>query len=66
MSLLPEIKAPITLIYGDRSDFNRPEDLADQQQAMPQAQRITLTGGHNLQLEAPAELVEALLPRIAL
>ena len=66
LSLLPEIKAPITLIYGDRSDFNRPEDLAEQQQAMPQAQRIVLTGGHNLQLETPAELVEALLPRIAL
>jgi pimeloyl-ACP methyl ester carboxylesterase len=62
LSLLGRIQAPITLIYGDRSDFNRPTDLAAQQQAMPQAKRIVLAGGHNLHLEAPVELAKALIP----
>lgn len=58
LQLLQQIKAPITLIYGDKSDFNRPEDLAAQQQAMPQGKRILLFGGHNLHLETPGALAE--------
>lgn len=61
LRLLQQIKAPITLIYGDKSDFNRPEDLAAQQQAMSQAKRIVVSGGHNLHLEAPDNLAKSIM-----
>ncbi|HBB35614.1 MAG TPA: short-chain dehydrogenase [Cyanobacteria bacterium UBA9273] len=58
--LLSQVQAPITLVYGDRSNFNKPEDLALQQVAMPQAQRVILAGGHNLPLDAPEALAVAI------
>jgi pimeloyl-ACP methyl ester carboxylesterase/NAD(P)-dependent dehydrogenase (short-subunit alcohol dehydrogenase family)/aryl carrier-like protein len=58
LGLLRQLKAPITLVYGDRSDFNRPEDLAQQQKAMPDARRIIVSGGHNLHLEAAIALAK--------
>ncbi|MBF2020969.1 MAG: alpha/beta fold hydrolase, partial [Hydrococcus sp. C42_A2020_068] len=58
LGLLRQLKAPITLVYGDRSDFNRPEDLAEQQKAMPSATRIIVSGGHNLHLEAAIALAK--------
>jgi acyl transferase domain-containing protein/acyl-CoA synthetase (AMP-forming)/AMP-acid ligase II/acyl carrier protein/alpha/beta superfamily hydrolase len=61
LGLLRQIKAPITLIYGNRSDFNRPEDLVEQQKAMPDARRIVLSGGHNLHLEAPSDLAKVIV-----
>jgi len=57
LGLLRTIKAPITLVYGDKSYLNRPEDLSDQQVAMPKAERIVLSGGHNLHIESPSTLV---------
>ncbi len=62
LGLLRQIKAPIALIYGDSSNFNRTEDLLEQQKAMPKAKRITLQGGHNLHLEAPSELAQVIVP----
>jgi hypothetical protein len=43
-------------VYGDTSDFNKPEDLALQQAALPDAHRVILPGEHNLPIDAPAEL----------
>ncbi len=54
--LLQQIQAPIALIYGDNSDFNKPEDLALQQASMPQAKRVIVSGGHNLPIDAPDAL----------
>jgi acyl transferase domain-containing protein/acyl-CoA synthetase (AMP-forming)/AMP-acid ligase II/pimeloyl-ACP methyl ester carboxylesterase len=56
LSLLRRIKAPITLIYGDKSHFNRQEDLNDQESAMARADRVVVAGGHNLHLEAPSAI----------
>ncbi|MBV5260703.1 alpha/beta fold hydrolase [Synechococcus moorigangaii CMS01] len=53
LALLKEIAAPITLIYGNQSEFNRPADLQAIQTALPQAQRLTVPGGHNLHFENP-------------
>ena len=58
LGLLKQIKVPITLVYGDRSNFNREEDLSQQQAAMPQAKRIFVSGGHNLHLEASSVLAQ--------
>jgi acyl transferase domain-containing protein/acyl-CoA synthetase (AMP-forming)/AMP-acid ligase II/pimeloyl-ACP methyl ester carboxylesterase/acyl carrier protein len=58
LGLLKRIGVPITLIYGDKSNFNRQEDLNDQQKAMPKAERIVIPGGHNLHLEAPKALAK--------
>jgi pimeloyl-ACP methyl ester carboxylesterase len=58
LNLLQRIPVPITLIYGDRSDFNRPEDLLEQQKALQNAKRIVISGGHNLHLETPVELAK--------
>ena len=51
LELLQQLQVPITLVYGDNSTFNRPEDLSEQQGAMPQAKRIVLSGGHNLHID---------------
>jgi acyl transferase domain-containing protein/pimeloyl-ACP methyl ester carboxylesterase/acyl carrier protein len=58
LGLLKRIRVPITLIYGDNSNFNRQEDLSQQQTAMPKAEKIVLPGGHNLHLEAPSALAK--------
>lgn len=62
LGLLKRITVPITLVYGELSNFNRQEDLAQQQKAMPRARRITLTGGHNLHLEVPSDLARIIVP----
>ncbi|HAG79941.1 MAG TPA: hypothetical protein DCL61_01955, partial [Cyanobacteria bacterium UBA12227] len=54
--IVRQIQAPITLVYGDNSNFNKPEDLALQEAVMSQANRITLSGGHNLPIDAPEAL----------
>ena len=56
LQLLKQLQVPVTLVYGDASDFNKPEDLALQQAALPHAQRVTLPGEHNLPLDAPEAL----------
>ena len=66
LGLLKRIKAPITLVYGDNSNFNRREDLSEQQSAMPKAEKIVLTGGHNLPLEAPLGLAKIISSAVAL
>ncbi|MGB7414874.1 MAG: alpha/beta fold hydrolase, partial [Thermosynechococcaceae cyanobacterium] len=66
LQLLQQIKAPVTLVYGNRSRFNRPQDLADQQAALPNADRVMLSGGHNIHLDAASELAQQLLDRLPL
>ena len=58
LKLLQQIQAPITLIYGKSSNFNRQNDLLAQQAAMPNARRIVLSGGHNLHIDTPEALVK--------
>ncbi|NEO71016.1 MAG: alpha/beta fold hydrolase [Moorea sp. SIO3H5] len=55
--LLSQIKAPTTLVYGNNSNFNRAEDLALQQAAIPHAKTVKLSGGHNLHVDAPDAIV---------
>ncbi|MEM9271693.1 MAG: hybrid fatty acyl-AMP ligase/type I polyketide synthase [Cyanobacteria bacterium P01_F01_bin.143] len=66
LGLLKRIKAPITLVYGDKSSFNRNEDLTEQQAAMPNAKRVMLSGGHNLPLEEPNGIAKIISGAIAL
>ncbi|MGK7949277.1 MAG: alpha/beta fold hydrolase [Xenococcaceae cyanobacterium] len=66
LGLLKRIKVPITLVYGDKSIFNRDEDLAEQQAAMPKAQKVVLSGGHNLPLETPSGLAKIISSAVAL
>ncbi len=66
LGLLKRIKAPITLVYGDKSNFNRNEDLTEQQAAMPNAERVVLSGGHNLPLEEPNGIAKIISSAIAL
>ena len=56
LELLRQIQAPITLVYGESSKFNRQHDLSEQRAAMPKAQWITLSGGHNLHIDTPEAL----------
>jgi len=58
LGILKTLKILITLIYGDNSEFNRTEDLEDQQKAMPNAKRHKVSGGHNLHFDAPVALAE--------
>jgi pimeloyl-ACP methyl ester carboxylesterase len=66
LGLLKRIKVPITLVYGDKSSFNRQEDLAAQQAAMPHAEKVVVSGGHNLPLETPSALAKIISGAIAL
>ena len=66
LKLLEKIKVPITLVYGDKSNFNRIEDLNKQQEAMPNATRVVVSGGHNLPLEAPSALAKIISSAVAL
>ncbi|NJM56517.1 MAG: alpha/beta hydrolase [Synechococcales cyanobacterium RU_4_20] len=61
LGMLRRIRNPITLIYGDRSQFNRQDDLQEQRQALTNAQRIVVPGGHNLPIDAPAAIADAIL-----
>ncbi len=66
LGLLKRIQAPITLVYGDKSNFNRNEDLNEQEIAMPNAEKVVLSGGHNLPLEAPQGLARIISRAVAL
>jgi acyl transferase domain-containing protein/acyl-CoA synthetase (AMP-forming)/AMP-acid ligase II/pimeloyl-ACP methyl ester carboxylesterase len=66
LKLLQKIKVPITLVYGDKSNFNRIEDLNKQQEAMPNAVKVVVSGGHNLPLEAPSALAKIISGAVAL
>ncbi len=66
LKLLQKIKVPITLVYGDKSNFNRLEDLDNQQEAMPNATKVVVSGGHNLPLEAPSALAKIISGAVAL
>lgn len=62
--LLQGIDVPITLIFGDSSQFNRAADLAFQIEALPQARRLETNGGHNLPEEAPAAIARIILEQL--
>jgi pimeloyl-ACP methyl ester carboxylesterase len=64
LRLLQGLQPPITVIQGDTSTFNRPEDLRDLQAAMPGARRLLLDGGHNLVVDNPDALCTALLDAV--
>ncbi|MGY6530407.1 MAG: alpha/beta fold hydrolase [Cyanobacterium sp.] len=61
LQLLSSITVPITLVYGDNSSFNRPQDLEAQKAAMVNGQIFTIKGGHNLHLENPLGLGDVLI-----
>jgi acyl transferase domain-containing protein/acyl-CoA synthetase (AMP-forming)/AMP-acid ligase II/pimeloyl-ACP methyl ester carboxylesterase len=65
LKLLKKITVPITLVYGDKSNFNRIEDLNTQQEAMPNAIKVVISGGHNLPLEAPSALAKIISGAVA-
>jgi acyl transferase domain-containing protein/acyl-CoA synthetase (AMP-forming)/AMP-acid ligase II/pimeloyl-ACP methyl ester carboxylesterase/acyl carrier protein len=65
LKLLQKIKVPITLVYGDQSNFNRIDDLNKQQEAMPNAVKVVVSGGHNLPLEAPNALAKIISGAVA-
>jgi pimeloyl-ACP methyl ester carboxylesterase/acyl carrier protein len=62
--LLTQLAPPITLIYGNQSQFNRPADRALQDQALPQAHRFCIEGGHNLPLESPEMIAHLIAQRM--
>jgi len=66
LNILKKIKVPITLVYGDKSNFNRIEDLNKQEEAMPNAIKVMVSGGHNLPLEAPNALAKIISGAVAL
>ncbi|BAZ03046.1 polyketide synthase (plasmid) [Tolypothrix tenuis PCC 7101] len=56
LEMLKHIQIPTTLVYGDSSQLNRPEDLQQQQIAMAKAKLVFVSGGHNLHIEAASAL----------
>ncbi|MGK7888372.1 MAG: alpha/beta fold hydrolase, partial [Leptolyngbyaceae cyanobacterium] len=64
LQLLSQLGMDVTVVYGDRSTFNRPDDLVAQTEALAHAKRITLSGGHNIHLDASMELARLILNEI--
>ncbi|NER22533.1 MAG: alpha/beta fold hydrolase [Symploca sp. SIO1B1] len=60
LEMLKSLQVPTTLVYGDRSKLNRPEDLQQQEMTMTQAKRVFLPGGHNLHIDAAQALAEVI------
>ena len=56
--MLDQITLPTTLVLGQDSQFNRPEDLAFFATHLPQAHRLILAGGHDLPAETPLDLAQ--------
>ena len=56
LALLRRLELPLYLVYGSASGVLKEGQLAALLEALPHARRFELTGGHNLHLEAPAEL----------
>ncbi|MGG6240881.1 alpha/beta fold hydrolase [Nodosilinea sp. AN01ver1] len=63
--ILRGIQRPTTVIFGQSSQFNRPEDLAFLQEHLPQASQVSLAGGHDLPLETPGGLARVIHSAIA-
>jgi pimeloyl-ACP methyl ester carboxylesterase len=61
IDLVQSIPVPVTLVYGNQSQFNRPDDLQEQASAFPTATRYTLEGGHNVHLESASPLANIIL-----
>ena len=65
--ILQGISVPTTLIFGESSEFVRPEDQTFQSQRLPHGSVHHIPGGHQLPLESPQALVEiiaAALPEL--
>lgn len=58
LQLLARRSAPSTIIYGNNSNFNRPEDLIAQKKVFVKAKIYTIEGGHNLHFDNPGEVAE--------
>jgi acyl transferase domain-containing protein/aryl carrier-like protein len=56
--LLQGITAPCVLVLGQDSQFNRPEDLQLLHSSLPQANHVTLPGGHDLPSDHPSGLAQ--------
>ncbi len=63
--ILHGIQRPTTVIFGQSSQFNRPEDLAFLQENLPQAEQVSLVGGHDLPLETPGGLARIIHATLA-
>ncbi|MBD2111679.1 MULTISPECIES: type I polyketide synthase [Cyanophyceae] len=63
--ILQGIQRPTTVIFGQSSQFNRPEDLAFLQENLPQADQVSLAGGHDLPLETPGGLARIIHATLA-
>jgi pimeloyl-ACP methyl ester carboxylesterase len=64
--LLQAITVPTTVVFGDDSQFNRPEDLDLLTRSLSQATRLVLPGGHDLLSATPVELaqiIQSIMPK---
>jgi pimeloyl-ACP methyl ester carboxylesterase/NAD(P)-dependent dehydrogenase (short-subunit alcohol dehydrogenase family)/acyl carrier protein len=60
LSILNDIRRPVTLVVGTDSEFVS-QDQADRQLAeLREGRKTALRGGHNLHLDCPAELADAI------
>ena len=53
LELLLNIKVPITLLFGDSSQYIRPNELIELKNVLHQSKQYTLKGGHQLHHDSP-------------
>ncbi len=59
LAMLAGIGAPLTVVYGDSSGWISPAEKEMIQDVCPNLKPVVLAGGHNVHLDAPAALAQA-------
>jgi pimeloyl-ACP methyl ester carboxylesterase len=60
LSILNDVRRPVTLVVGTGSEFVSQEQADRQLAELREGRKIALRGGHNLHLDCPAELADAI------
>jgi pimeloyl-ACP methyl ester carboxylesterase/acyl carrier protein len=61
LGMLASIQVPITIVYGAASGWLKQEDKNRIQVALPHTLPMVLNGGHNLHVDAAADLAEVII-----
>jgi pimeloyl-ACP methyl ester carboxylesterase len=61
LGMLASIQVPITIVYGAASGWLKQEDKNFIQAALPHTRPMVLNGGHNLHVDAAADLAEVII-----
>jgi pimeloyl-ACP methyl ester carboxylesterase len=60
LALMRGVGAPITFVYGRQSRYTNEQQAELLRRLLPDSRAVTITGGHNLHMDSPADLAAAI------